>query len=61
MVTSLDTRTVRILTQGRLSETSASGKVTVVKAGPDWTRLEVNVLDDECYASAGSANRHIYF
>ena len=45
---------------GKVYVTSASGKVTVLKAGPDWTTLAVNDLDEECYASPAIGDGRIY-
>lgn len=49
-----------VAADGKIYITSASGKVTVVKAGPDWTTLQVNDLDEECYASPALADHRIY-
>ena len=49
-----------VAADGKIYVTSASGKVTVVKAGPNWTTLHVNDLDEECYASAALADGRIY-
>ncbi len=49
-----------VAADGKIYVTSASGKVTVVKAGPSWTTLQVNDLDEECYASPAIANGRIY-
>jgi outer membrane protein assembly factor BamB len=49
-----------VAADGKIYVTSASGKVTVVKAGPNWTTLAVNDLGEECYASPAIANRRIY-
>ncbi len=49
-----------VAADGKIYVTSASGKVTVVKAGANWTTLHVNDLDEECYASPAIANRRIY-
>ena len=49
-----------VAADGKIYVTSASGKVTVLKAGPDWTTLAVNDLGEECYASPAIANRRIY-
>jgi outer membrane protein assembly factor BamB len=49
-----------VAADGKIFVTSASGKVTVVKAGANWTTLHVNDLDEECYASPAIANRRIY-
>jgi hypothetical protein len=49
-----------VAADGKIYVTSASGKVTVVKAGANWTTLHVNDLDEECYASPAIADRRIY-
>ena len=49
-----------VAADGKIYVTSASGKVTVVKAGPNWTTLQVNDLDEECYASPAIADGRIY-
>jgi outer membrane protein assembly factor BamB len=49
-----------VAADGKIYVTSASGKVTVLKAGPDWTTLAVNDLDEECYASPAIADGRIY-
>jgi outer membrane protein assembly factor BamB len=49
-----------VAADGKVYVTSASGKVTVLKAGPDWTTLAVNDVDEECYASPAIADGRIY-
>jgi outer membrane protein assembly factor BamB len=49
-----------VAADGKIYVTSASGKVTVLKAGPDWTTLAVNDLDEECYASPAIGDSRIY-
>jgi outer membrane protein assembly factor BamB len=49
-----------VAADGKVYVTSASGKVTVLKAGPDWTTLAVNDLDEECYASPAIGDGRIY-
>jgi outer membrane protein assembly factor BamB len=49
-----------VAADGKIYVTSASGKVTVLKAGPDWTTLAVNDLDEECYASPAIGDGRIY-
>jgi len=49
-----------VAADGKIYVTSASGKITVLKAGPDWTTLAVNDLDEECYASPAIADGRIY-
>ena len=49
-----------VAADGKIYVTSASGKVTVLKAGPDWTALAVNDLGEECYASPAIGAGRIY-
>jgi len=49
-----------VAADGKIYVTSASGKVTVLKAGPAWTTLAINDLDEECYASPAIADGRIY-
>ena len=49
-----------VAADGKIYVTSVSGKVTVVRAGPDWTTLHINDLDEECYASPAIGEGRIY-
>jgi len=49
-----------VAADGKIYITSESGRVTVLKAGPDWRTLAVNDLGEECYASPAIASRRIY-
>ena len=49
-----------VAADGKIYVISASGKVTVIKAGPDWTTLAVNDLGEECYASPAIGAGRIY-
>jgi len=49
-----------VAADGKIYVTSATGKVTVVRAAPNWTTLHVNDLDEECYASPAIADGRIY-
>ncbi len=45
---------------GKIYITTVTGKVAVLKAGPDWTTLAVNDLGEECYASPALGDRRVY-
>ncbi len=49
-----------VAADGKIYVASVSGKVTVLKAGPDWTVLAVNDLGEECYASPAIGAGRIY-
>ena len=45
---------------GKVFLLSQQGKVTVVKAGPDWEILSVNDLDDDSYATPAIVGDKLY-
>jgi outer membrane protein assembly factor BamB len=45
---------------GKIYITTVTGKVAVLKTGPDWTPLAVNDLGEECYASPAIGDRRVY-
>jgi len=49
-----------VAADGKIYVISASGIVTVIKAGPDWATLAVNDLGEECYASPAIGAGRIY-
>jgi outer membrane protein assembly factor BamB len=49
-----------VAADGKIYVASVRGKVTVLKAGPDWTALAVNDLGEECYASPAIGAGRIY-
>ena len=49
-----------VAAEGKIYVISASGKVTVIKAGPDWTALAVNDLGEDCYASPAIGAGRLY-
>jgi outer membrane protein assembly factor BamB len=49
-----------VAADGKVFLVSASGKVTVVKAGAQWEILAVNDLDDEAWATPAIAGNNLY-
>lgn len=49
-----------VAADGKLFLVSESGKVTVVKADPQWEILAVNDLNEDCQATPALAFEHIY-
>jgi outer membrane protein assembly factor BamB len=49
-----------VAADGKVFMVSASGKVTVLKAGAQWEILAVNDLDEECWATPAIAGRNLY-
>jgi outer membrane protein assembly factor BamB len=49
-----------VAADGKIYITSVSGKVVVIKAGPDWATLALNDLGEECYASPAIGDGRIY-
>jgi outer membrane protein assembly factor BamB len=45
---------------GKVYLVSEEGKVSVLKAGPQWEMLATNDLGERCYATPALANGHIY-
>jgi outer membrane protein assembly factor BamB len=45
---------------GKIFVVSASGKVTVLKAGAQWEILKVNDLGEECWATPAIVGRNLY-
>jgi outer membrane protein assembly factor BamB len=49
-----------VAADGKIYVVSASGKVTVLKAGPQWEILKTNDLGEEVWATPAIAGRNIY-
>jgi outer membrane protein assembly factor BamB len=49
-----------VAADGRVYLLSQSCKLSVVKARPQWDVMQVNDLDDECFATPAIANRAIF-
>jgi hypothetical protein len=49
-----------VAAEGRIFIASEEGKVTVLKAGAQWDVIEINDLDEGCYATPALANGSIY-
>lgn len=49
-----------VAADGKIFFISAEGKVTVVRANPEWEILAVNALDEECYATPAIAGGRIF-
>ena len=49
-----------VAADGKIFLVSASGKVTVLKAGPQWEILSVNDLGEESWATPAIAGNNIY-
>ncbi len=49
-----------VAADGKVFLVSASGKVTVLKAGAQWEIIATNDLDEECWATPAIAGNNIY-
>ena len=49
-----------VAADGKVFLLSASGKVTVLKAGAQWEIIATNDLDEECWATPAIAGNNIY-
>jgi outer membrane protein assembly factor BamB len=49
-----------VAADGKIYIASEEGKVTVLKAGADWDVIQINDLDEGCYATPALANGSIY-
>jgi outer membrane protein assembly factor BamB len=49
-----------VAADGRIFLVSEMGKATVLAAGPDWTILSANDLDEACYATPALSGGRIY-
>lgn len=49
-----------VAADGKIFLVSASGKVTVLKAGAQWEILATNDLGEECWATPAIAGNNIY-
>jgi outer membrane protein assembly factor BamB len=49
-----------VAAEGKIFLASEEGKITVLKAGREWDVLQVNDLDEACYATPALAGGHIY-
>jgi outer membrane protein assembly factor BamB len=49
-----------IVADGRLYIAAETGKMAVVKPGPDWEVLAVNDLGEPCYATPAPADGDLY-
>jgi len=49
-----------VAADGKVFFTNEPGKVTVLKAGPQWEILAVNELGEECYATPAIAAGRIF-
>jgi hypothetical protein len=49
-----------VAAEGRIYIASEEGKVTVLKAGAEWDVIQVNDLDEGCYATPALADGSIY-
>jgi len=49
-----------VAAEGRIFIASEEGKVTVLKAGPEWTVMQINDLDEPCYATPALVEGSIY-
>lgn len=49
-----------VAAEGKLFIASEDGKVTVLKAGGEWDVIQINDLDEGCYATPALAGGHIY-
>jgi len=49
-----------VAAEGKIIIASEEGKVTVVKAGAEWEVMQINDLDEECYATPALADGSIY-
>jgi outer membrane protein assembly factor BamB len=49
-----------VAAEGRIYIASEEGKVTVLKAGADWDVIQINDLDEGCYATPALADGNIY-
>lgn len=49
-----------VAADGKIFMVSASGKVTVLKAGPQWEILALNDLDEEVWATPAIAGNNLY-
>ena len=45
---------------GHVYATSHPGKITVLKAGPQWEIVAMNDLDDVCFATPAVAGNNLY-
>ena len=49
-----------VAAEGKIFIASEEGKVTVLKAGAQWDVMQINDLDEACYATPALANGSIY-
>ena len=49
-----------VAADGKVYLLSEGGKLTVLRAGGDWEMLEVNDLDDTCFATPAIADNRLY-
>ena len=49
-----------VAAEGKIYIASEEGKVTVMKAGAEWDVMQVNDLDEGCYATPALAGGSIY-
>lgn len=49
-----------VAASGKIFLTSEQGKITVLKAGPQWEVLAVNDMQEECYATPAISGNRLY-
>ena len=49
-----------VAADGKIYTASQSGQVAVIKAGPNWEMLSLNVMDDEVFATPAPLDRYLY-
>ena len=49
-----------VAAEGKIFIASEEGKVTVLKAGAEWDVMQINDLDEGCYATPALADGSIY-
>ena len=49
-----------VAAEGKIYIASEEGKVTVLKAGAEWDVMQINDLDEGCYATPALADGSIY-